>query len=132
MFDGWVAYGRYGKSKSGTPGFFCGWEGYIVDSRLKLSQRLRDLGADNLYFQPPTNTTIKYPCVIYTLVQMPTEYADNVPYSQTDRYTVTVIDRDPDSPLRKLVGGLPGASFTTFFTKDELNHFVFNVHTQSL
>lgn len=103
-----------------------------MDSRLKLSQRLRDLGVVNLYFQPPTDTQIKYPCVVYSLVQMPTEYADNTPYLQHDRYTVTVIDRNPDSPLRKLVGGLHGSSFTTFFTKDELNHFVFNVHTQSL
>lgn len=103
-----------------------------MESRLRLREALLTLGFVNLYFQPPTGTQIKYPCVIYSLVQMPTEYADNRPYSQTERYTVTVIDRNPDTPLPKMVGGLPGSSFSTSFTKDELNHYVFNIHAQSL
>lgn len=103
-----------------------------MESRLRLREALLALGFVNLYFQPPTNTQIKYPCAIYKRVQNPTEYADNVPYLRNKRYQVTVIDRDPDSPLPDLVGGLPGASFVSHFTKDELNHDVFNVHTQSL
>lgn len=103
-----------------------------MESRLRLRQALVDAGFENLYFQPPTNTQLKYPCAIYSRVQVPVEYADNAPYSRTKRYTVTVIDRDPDSPLPDAVGAIPGASFVTHFTKDELNHDVFNVHTQSL
>lgn len=105
-----------------------------MESRLRLSQALKDLGFDNVYFQPPQNANaqLKYPCAIYHLLGMPTEFADNKPYSQSERYTVTVIDRNPDSPFVKRVGGLPGSLLTTSFTKDELNHYVFNVHTQNI
>lgn len=103
-----------------------------MDKRLKLHQKLLEiLGTNEVYFQPPPSVRMTYPAIVYSRVQVATEYADNNPYSRTKRYLVTILDRDPDSPLPDLVGGLPGASFVQHFTKDELNHDIFNIHTQS-
>lgn len=103
-----------------------------MENRLKLHQALLAiLGTENVYFQPPENVHLTYPCIVYARAQVDSKFADNNPYSRTKRYTVTIIDRDPDSPLPDAVGGLPGSSFVTHFTKDNLNHDIYNIQTQS-
>ena len=69
-----------------------------------------------------------YPAVVYALSDVPVEYADNLPYRQTRRYMVTVIDKDPDSVVWEHISRLPTASFNRFFTADNLNHWVLSVY----
>ena len=85
------------------------------------------LGSDNVYFQPPTNVALKYPCIIYKRDLVRTEFADDSPYRHMKRYQVTVIDRDPDSPIPDKVAALPMCLFDRFYTADNLNHDVFNL-----
>lgn len=101
-----------------------------MESRQRLHQKLLEM-TDRVYFQPPENVRLEYPCIVYSRVQMDTKHADNKPYSRTKRYNVTIIDRDPDSPLPDMVGDLPGSSFVTHFTNDNLNHDIYNIQTQS-
>lgn len=96
--------------------------------RLKVQTLLENiLGSDQVYFQPPSNVQMKYPCIVYERFSTRTSYADNEPYKYDKRYQVTVIDRDPDSPLPDMIAALPKSSFSRFFTADNLNHDVFNV-----
>lgn len=82
----------------------------------------------NVYFQPPTNVTLEYPCIIYHRDYAKTEFSDNEPYRFTQRYMITVIDRNPDSDIPLKVASLPMSLFNRFFTSDDLNHDVYTVY----
>jgi len=86
------------------------------------------LGSDNVYFQPPTNVLLVYPCIIYKRDLSVTKFADDIPYRHTLRYQVTVIDPDPDSVIPKKIADLPLCLFIRFFTVDNLNHDIFNLY----
>lgn len=81
-----------------------------------------------VYFQPPETVKMVYPCIVYTLEDISTRYADNSPYTHRKAYTVTIIDRDPDSLIPDRIGELPLCSFSRKFTNDNLNHFVFRLY----
>lgn len=97
-------------------------------SRLQLHEILEEFGAEEVYFQPAENLSLKYPCIIYELDTADTKYADNVPYRYTKRYTITVIDEDPDSLIPDMVASLPMSRHDRWFAANNLNHNVFNVY----
>lgn len=94
--------------------------------RLKLQQLLETI-TDHVYFQPPENVAMVYPCIVYKRDARNTDHADNKPYAHAQRYSVIVIDRDPDSDIVEKVAALPTSSYSTHYTADDLNHDVFNV-----
>jgi hypothetical protein len=97
--------------------------------RLELQTVLEDLlGSSNVYFQPPANVKMVYPCIVYKRDTGRTQFADNNPYRNTLRYQVTVIDRNPDSVIPPKVARLPMCLFNRFFTAGDLNHDVFNLY----
>lgn len=97
--------------------------------RLQLQYFLESiLGSDNVYFQPPPNLGMQYPCIVYERDNAETIFADNSPYHNTKRYQVTVIDQNPDSPTPDKIAGLSLCSFERHFTADNLNHDVFNLY----
>jgi hypothetical protein len=100
-----------------------------MGSRLELQTLFESLmGPDpNVYYQAPTNSQMQYPCILYNRDNSHSEFADNLPYSRTKRYLVTVIDRDPDSELPDKVEDLPCCSFNRFYSAENLNHFVFTL-----
>lgn len=95
-------------------------------SRLQL-QTLLETITEYVYFQPPTNIQMQYPCIVYARDDSHTEFAGNRPYTRTKRYQITVIDRNPDSELPDKVEELSLCSFDRYFATDNLNHFVFNL-----
>lgn len=96
--------------------------------RLDLQTLLTDLlGSSNVYFQPPPTIKMSYPCIVYKRDYVKTQFADDKPYNRRKRYTVTVIDGDPDSDIPDKVGELPMCTFSRFYTADHLNHDVFDL-----
>ena len=95
--------------------------------RLELQTLLEEI-VDHVYFQPPENIQLVYPCIVYSRDSAHTDFADDVPYSFTQRYQVTVIDRDPDSAIPAMVAALPRASYNRFFAAENLNHDVFSLY----
>lgn len=93
-----------------------------------LLHQLLESFVENVYFQPPTNVQLTYPCIIYERDFADTKFADDLPYSYMTRYSVTVIDRDPDSEIPAKVASLPRTIFNRFFTADNLNHDVFSLY----
>jgi hypothetical protein len=91
-------------------------------------QRILEAITTNVYFQPPTNVQLKYPCIIYKRDSANTQFADNTPYSYKQRYMVMVIDQDPDSAIPEKVAALPTSIFSRFYTVDNLNHDVYSVY----
>lgn len=94
--------------------------------RLEFQALLESFTA-NVYFQPPPNVQLQYPCIMYVRDDAEIEYADNKSYRYTTKYKVTIIDRDPDSVLPVKMASLPLCSFDRFFTADGLNHDVYNI-----
>lgn len=96
--------------------------------RLDLHSILKELlGSDNVYFQPPSNIQMQYPCIVYQRDRAKTEFANNSPYRYKKRYQVTVIDRNPDSGVPDKIAALPMCLFSAFYTADNLNHDSFNL-----
>lgn len=78
-----------------------------------------------VYFQPPASLVLKYPCIVYARNAMDEKFANNNLYIGRQRYSVTVIDADPDSSIKDAVSQLPLTRFAQHFTSDNLNHDVY-------
>ena len=96
-------------------------------ARLQFHQLLETF-TPNVYFQPPTNVVLKYPCIIYRRDFADTKFADDIVYDHKLRYAITVIDQNPDSEIPRKVATMPMSLFNRFFTVDNLNHDVYNVY----
>lgn len=57
------------------------------------------LGNSNVYFQPPTNIKLKYPCMVYKFVTPKVDRAGNMPYIVTGHWEVHHMYKDPDNSL---------------------------------
>ena len=82
----------------------------------------------SVYFQPPSNISMTFPAIVYNRDYLATEFADNIPYSNTVRYQVTVIDSDPDSLIPAKVAQLPLMKFVRHYTTENLNHDLYYVY----
>lgn len=100
-----------------------------MEKRLLLHQTLKDiLGSGNVYFQPPSNITMKYPAIVYERSRIESRHADNKPFIQKTRYTVTVIDQDPDSQTVGKIAALPLCAHDRHFVVSQLNHDAFTLY----
>ena len=100
-----------------------------MGTRLDLQTALAGLqDGVQVYFQPPSNVSMVYPAIVYNRDIRHVSYADNEIHSQTHRYQVTVIDRDPDSLLPDLVGDMPMSTRIRHFTTEGLHHDIFYVY----
>jgi hypothetical protein len=98
----------------------------MTDKRLELQGVLEGLlGSSNVYFQPPANLAMQYPCIVYQRDNARTDFAGNLPYRYTQRYQVTLIAKDPDDETLVRVASLPQCLFNRYFAAGNLNHDVF-------
>lgn len=100
----------------------------MVRRHLLQSKLEEVMGSRNVYYQPPSNLRMNYPCIVYELGGSENRYADDIKYKHNRVYQVTVIDRNPDSEIPDRVGALPYSSMDTTFVSENLNHFVFTLH----
>ena len=100
-----------------------------MGQRLQLQELLElTIGSTNVYFQPPANVQMQYPCIVYKRDSAGTKFADNGLYQHMKRYQITVITRDPDSNIPDKIASLPLCAFNRFFVANNLNHDVFNLY----
>lgn len=100
-----------------------------MKSRLELQTLLETtLGSENVYFQPPESIQLKYPCIIYKLSRISSNFADDRPYKLDNRYELMFITKNPDSSMRHALAELPRCSFDRFYTSESLNHYVYNIY----
>ena len=99
-----------------------------MKNRLDLQDKLEEiLGSRNVYYQPPESLKLKYPAIVYNRSNIQNEFADNNIYSQNIAYSITVIDKNPDSKFVKAVSRLPTCRYDRHFVSDNLNHDVFTI-----
>ena len=82
----------------------------------------------NVYFQPPESIQLSYPCIIYRRSKIDIEHANNNPYTLRDKYTITVIDADPESTIPDDISKLSTAFHDRYYTAHNLNHNVFTIY----
>lgn len=100
-----------------------------LDKRLELQALLEEImGNKNVYFQPPSSVSLAYPCIVYSRTSPRDRFANNDRYLSKDRYSLTVIDRDPDSNIPVNVLKLPMSSLERSFIADSLNHTVIQLY----
>lgn len=93
-------------------------------SRIELDSELRSiLGSNYVYFQPPESVKLHYPCIVYELNNKQSIPADNKKYLLNNRYSVILIEYDPDSELCDiLLKHFEMCSFDRKYTSDNLYH----------
>lgn len=99
-------------------------------SRLKLHEELCALlGSRNVYYQPPTQIKMEYPCIRYSLSGIDQKRANNANYKNTSKYELMLIDYDPDSTfVQKILESFSMCSFDRSYSSNNLNHFVFTLY----
>lgn len=92
--------------------------------RLQLQSEFEEiLGTDNVYFQPPENVKLSYPCIIYAKAAPRTQHADDHVYTYTQRYDITVMYTDPDLDLSKrIIEHFPTCSIDRSYAYENLYH----------
>lgn len=100
-----------------------------MKNRIELHEKLVEvLASKHVYFQPPDSVKLTYPCIIYHLSKPSVRHANNKMYLKHKNYTITVIDKNPDSLLPdKLLESFEYISEDRRFFADNLNHTVFSL-----
>lgn len=101
----------------------------MSDRRLELHKKLVELlGNNNVYYRPPENLKMQYPCIRYKKDNILINHANNHSYRKTDRYQITVIDKKPDNEVIDKLLELPMSGFDTHYESDNLNHDVITLY----
>lgn len=90
-----------------------------MNRREELDDILRTF-CPNVYFQPPQSVKMVYPCIVYGLSSINSQYADNKPYLHHTAYSLRYIHKDPDDPLVYGLLVLPTIKHTNRGCKDNL------------
>jgi hypothetical protein len=99
----------------------------MTGTTLDLQNDLKKLlGSDNVYFQPPNNLRMEYPCIVVNRSSTKQIHADNRTYFYTKRYTLTYIsyEEDPDM-VDTLIKHYKMCTYERSFISDNLHHDVF-------
>lgn len=101
-----------------------------MSNRLDLQRDLEMvLGSRNVYYQPPESIKLGYPCILYSLGGDDVKYADNRRYNSHKLYTLTVIDKNPDSTIGEtLMNSFQYCRFNRSYPANGLNHFVYELY----
>lgn len=81
-----------------------------------------------VYFQPPEDTKMVYPCIRYELDAGSSKFANNVPYNYEQQYQVLLISRKPEPALFEKLVALPKSIHARSYVADNLNHSVFSIY----
>lgn len=100
-------------------------------NRLALHEKLCTLlGSRNVYFDPPSNIHMNYPCIVYHRDPVSNRRADNIRYINWYPYSVQIISKDPDFPLfDTFLSNFEYGSEGQPFVKDNLHHSNFTIFT---
>lgn len=95
-----------------------------TDKRIELQYKLEEiLGSNKVYYRPPENIKLSYPCIIYHLRNGDIEYANNKTYVFKRSYDLQLIHKTADTDLiEALLGAFSYIRFENSFIVDNLIH----------
>lgn len=97
-------------------------------SRIDLHNELLGF-SNNVYYQPPENIKIKYPCIIYNKKIPDVKKADNKTYMLTNRYEITYVTKDVENTVcDDILNHFEMISPVNYFVTEGLYHYIFNLY----
>ena len=100
-----------------------------MSKRLELHNKLVELfGNNHVYYQPPENLKMEYPCIRYSKSDITSRHADNINYVNKTSYEIVIIDKHPDNVVIEKILGLPLSSYDRHYISDNLNHDVIRIY----
>lgn len=101
-----------------------------MEKRLRLHNVLKTIPeVEGLYHQRPSTIRMKFPAIVYSEEGEKTTYADNKRYVSHTRYTLTVIDKNPNSVIpNRIFEKFSYCSSDRNYIADGLYHFVFTIY----
>lgn len=98
-----------------------------MGSRLELHAELKTF-LSNVYFQPPANFNMTYPCIVYNKTGKSRQSANNETYMSTQEYQIMVIDKNPDSVVAdNMEKHFQHCVISQYYVVDNLNHTTLNL-----
>lgn len=103
----------------------------MINTRLELQSKLEEiLGSRNVYFQPPTNLVMRYPCIRYTRSKINSVKADNKKYLKNVSYELTLISINPEEDhIISQIEDLDYCEHGRHYISDNLHHDIFTITT---
>lgn len=86
------------------------------------------LDSEYVYFQPPEDMKISYPCIVYSLNGHFDRRADNDNYHRRREYSLVYITRDPDDEMIEKLADLPYCSMGRPYSSDNLHHYPYTIY----
>lgn len=100
-----------------------------MDRREELHEILCELlGSRNVYYQPPENIKMKYPCIRYEREPLQQIHADNDTYLINVAYNVIVIEYEPDAEIVFKLAKFPKCKHNRPYVADGLYHDAFTLY----
>lgn len=101
----------------------------FMDRRVQLHNKLVQSGVSCCYFQPPDNTKLTYPAIVYKRKAGRINSADNANYKYNALYEIKVLDANPDTPLVEwMFNNIEGINYVNHYTSNGVNVEVFNLY----
>lgn len=100
------------------------------DVRLYLQSSLESgFNGLNVYFRPPENLLLNYPCIVYEPKSLEASYANSVPYVIGTQFQVTLLSNLPGYSDARSALKMPGVVVNGHhtFVKEAVVHDVFTV-----
>lgn len=99
-----------------------------MDHRPELQKILESIeGVTKVYFDPPVNTRIEYPCIKFSLNRRTAIYADDRKYIKGENYIIIFITRDVTkaSLVLEQIEDIPCTNWDRTYIADGLHHYVY-------
>ena len=101
-----------------------------MDHSPKLKEDLKKiLGVNKVYYEPPTDVKLTYPCLKANRSRRDVKYASNKPYIKDESFTIYFITRDVKTAPAVLnqLEELPYCTYDTEYIADGLHHYVYKI-----
>lgn len=80
----------------------------------------------HVYYQPPESIKLVYPCIVYNRERYRTDKANNDVYKEMTQYSVTVMDKNPDSKIVENLRALQYCELSQQYRTENIYHYIFN------
>lgn len=99
-----------------------------MPSRLELHAELVKF-LPNVYFQPPSNIQMTYPCIVYNKSGKDRQFANDSVYLSKQEYRLMLIERNPDSTVADSIeNSFENCTIGQYYTVDNLHHTTLNLY----
>lgn len=99
-----------------------------MGSRLELHNELTQF-FPNVYFQPPSNIQMTYPCIVYNKTGRNRHFGNDVIYLSQQGYKLMVIEYNPDSDVAdRIESHFEYCGIDQYYTVDNLNHTTLSLY----